>query len=178
VACHPPAPQYRPARSAGKNRGRWLTKAHLIRIAEGLFFALRHASAYCGEKDSKPKKTEHHMRQVLIAALAVMAGLTISPTLSNATPGTGLAVPAITAGDALVQKVQIFPRRYYRQYPYGAPPVVVPAIPVAPPVVVEGPDAVVVVPPPRPASCGEYRYWNGQYCVDARYNRPYLGPRP
>ena len=48
--------------------------------------------------------------------------------------------------------------------------------PVVPPVVVEQP--VIVVPPPRPASCGEYRYWNGQYCVDARYNRPYLGPRP
>jgi hypothetical protein len=47
---------------------------------------------------------------------------------------------------------------------------------VVPPVVVEQP--VIVVPPPRPASCGEYRYWNGQYCVDARYNRPYLGPRP
>jgi hypothetical protein len=42
-------------------------------------------------------------------------------------------------------------------------------------VVVEQP--VIVVPPPRPASCGEYRYY-GQYCVDARYNRPYLGPRP
>jgi hypothetical protein len=46
-----------------------------------------------------------------------------------------------------------------------------------PPVVADQP-VVVVVPPPRPASCGEYRYWNGQYCVDARYNRPYLGPRP
>src|SRR5262245_51674978 len=115
------------------------------------------------------------MRQVLIAVLAVIAGLTISATPSNATPAAGLSAPVMRADDGLIQKVQIFPRRYYRQYPYGAPPVVVPAVPVAPPVVVEAPDAVVVVPPPRPASCGEYRYWNGQYCVDARYNRPYLG---
>jgi|GEM_PF-543599 len=37
--------------------------------------------------------------------------------------------------------------------------------------------AVIVGPPPRPLSCGEYRYWNGAACVDARYNDPYLGPR-
>jgi hypothetical protein len=37
--------------------------------------------------------------------------------------------------------------------------------------------AVIVLPPPRPLSCGEYRYWDGARCVDARYNKPYLGPR-
>ena len=37
--------------------------------------------------------------------------------------------------------------------------------------------AVIFLPPPRPASCGQYRYWNGERCVDARYNDPYLGPR-
>jgi hypothetical protein len=37
---------------------------------------------------------------------------------------------------------------------------------------------VVPLPPPRPSSCGEFRFWNGQACVDARYNTPYLGPRP
>jgi len=26
-------------------------------------------------------------------------------------------------------------------------------------------------------SCGEYNYWDGERCVDARYNKPYLGPR-
>jgi hypothetical protein len=33
-------------------------------------------------------------------------------------------------------------------------------------------------PPPmplRPRSCGKYRYWNGDYCADARYERPYVG---
>lgn len=33
------------------------------------------------------------------------------------------------------------------------------------------------MPPPRPASCGKYRYWNGAFCVDARYRPPYVGPR-
>jgi len=46
---------------------------------------------------------------------------------------------------------------------------------VVPEAVVEG--APVVVVPVRPASCGEFRYWNGVACVDARYNDPYLGPR-
>lgn len=34
-----------------------------------------------------------------------------------------------------------------------------------------------VLIPLRPRSCGRYRYWNGEYCADARYERPYLGPR-
>ncbi len=34
-----------------------------------------------------------------------------------------------------------------------------------------------VAPPPRPANCGEYRYWNGEFCADARYRPPYVGPR-
>ena len=118
------------------------------------------------------------MRHVLIAALAVAAGLMVSARSSDAAPGPVLPAPQTTAENGVIQKVQIFPRRYYRQFPYAAPPVVVPApvVPVVPPAVVEQP--VVVVPPPRPASCGQYRYWNGEYCVDARYNTPYLGPRP
>ena len=31
--------------------------------------------------------------------------------------------------------------------------------------------------PARPRSCGKYRYWNGDYCADARYERPYVGPK-
>jgi hypothetical protein len=50
---------------------------------------------------------------------------------------------------------------------YGVPPVAV--VPLSPP--------VVAVVPVRPVSCGEFHYWDGERCVDARYNRPYLGPR-
>jgi len=31
--------------------------------------------------------------------------------------------------------------------------------------------------PPRPMSCGKYRYWNGEFCADARFRPPYVGPR-
>lgn len=30
----------------------------------------------------------------------------------------------------------------------------------------------------RPRSCGEYYYWDGQACVDARKYPPYVGPKP
>jgi len=33
------------------------------------------------------------------------------------------------------------------------------------------------LPPPRPANCGQYKYWNGAYCADARDEPPYVGPR-
>jgi hypothetical protein len=36
---------------------------------------------------------------------------------------------------------------------------------------------VIAIVPVRPASCGQYRYWDGARCVDARYHDPYLGPR-
>jgi hypothetical protein len=36
---------------------------------------------------------------------------------------------------------------------------------------------IVAIVPVRPVSCGEYHYWDGERCVDARYNNPYLGPR-
>jgi len=122
------------------------------------------------------------MRQVLIAMLAVTAGLIFSVGSSQATPGPVLTAPPSAVDGDMVQKVQLFPRRYYRRNgpgPYAVPPAVV----VVPPVVVETPiiDGVPVAPivvlPPRPASCGEFRYWNGVACVDARYNNPYIGPR-
>ena len=46
-----------------------------------------------------------------------------------------------------------------------------------PPATYYEPPAYEWIPPPRPASCGRYRYWNGEYCADARYRPPYVGPR-
>src|SRR5262245_2329149 len=57
--------------------------------------------------------------------------------------------------------VAYYPRPAYE---YGPPPVY-------------APEALVDLPPPRPRSCGRYRYWNGEYCADARYERPYVGPK-
>ena len=46
-----------------------------------------------------------------------------------------------------------------------------------PPAAALYPPAYEWLPPPRPVDCGEYHYWNGEYCVDARSVPPYVGPR-
>lgn len=66
-------------------------------------------------------------------------------------------------------------RRNWRRYP---PTVVVPDADVDVDVIVPGETPpLIAIEPARPASCGQYRYWDGERCVDARYNNPYLGPR-
>ncbi|HZP10124.1 hypothetical protein [Methyloceanibacter sp.] len=67
-------------------------------------------------------------------------------------------------------------RRYCRFHDCTGPDVVVVQPDTAPAVVTENPPIVAIVPA-RPVSCGEFHYWNGSACVDARYNNPYLGPR-
>jgi hypothetical protein len=112
---------------------------------------------------------------LVLTTVLIAAGIGFSAP-SGATAGLAPGATALVAPHVSFERISW--RRYYGYPgPYAVPPVVVPAPAVVPPVVVEQ-QPVVVVPPPRPASCGEYRYWNGQYCVDARYNRPYLGPRP
>jgi hypothetical protein len=59
------------------------------------------------------------------------------------------------------------PAPYYAPQSYGYQP---------PPVADYAPPGPAWLPP-RPSNCGEYRYWNGQYCADARYEPPYVGPR-
>jgi hypothetical protein len=56
---------------------------------------------------------------------------------------------------------------YVQRYGYGPPP---PAV--YPPLFFYD-----WGPPPRPTSCGKYRYWDGEACVDARFRPPYVGPR-
>jgi hypothetical protein len=107
----------------------------------------------------------------MIAGSFALAGLAPS---ANAGP-----LPAISAPDAanLVETVG-WRERYYRRYgvwPTGPRGTVVP--PAASAVVVDDDGDVVIVAPLRPASCGQYHYWNGVACVDARYNDPYLGPK-
>jgi hypothetical protein len=115
------------------------------------------------------------MRHILIAMMAFLAGLLALGVSSQAAPmPVRVAAVPVTAG--LIQKVDYW-HRYYRQHGYPPPAVVpaVPVVPVTPAPVVEG--APVVVVPARPISCGEFHYWNGVACVDARYNNPYIGPR-
>ena len=57
---------------------------------------------------------------------------------------------------------------YYRDY-RAYRPMLAPAPVYDPP--------VILLVPVRPASCGLYRYWDGERCADARFEPPYLGPR-
>lgn len=123
---------------------------------------------------------EVNMRRALLALTCVIAGsmaLSLEPERANA------------GGYDYYDYGRYAAPRYYAPAPYYPAPAyyVVPVDPyyvrpayrfVPPPVVYYAPP--VYVPPPvyvRPASCGRYRYWTGDYCADARYRRPYLGPR-
>ena len=69
---------------------------------------------------------------------------------------------------------------YYPPEYYLPPPPVVRVVPAPlppPPADYYEPPVYGWIAPPRPASCGKYRYWNGEYCADARYDPPYVGPR-
>ncbi len=119
------------------------------------------------------------MRFVLTSAAALIFGgfvLTANPTSAPAAP-----LPSIASLDAASTSVQQIDwrRRYYRQNGVW-PPVTVPRAVVEQyddAVIVEADEPVVRIIPARPVSCGEFHYWDGEHCVDARYNNPYLGPR-
>jgi hypothetical protein len=125
------------------------------------------------------------MRHVTIALTALIAGVCALSAVGEAAPGPALSAAGVTSQTGMTHEVQLFPRRYYRNHPYAVPPAAVVVTP--PPVVVPAPvvpgavplveGVPVVVVPLRPASCGEFHYWNGVACVDARYNNPYIGPR-
>ena len=123
------------------------------------------------------------MRQMFaVLAVSMLCGFGLLAAPSAAIAALGLApLPAVTP--SAVERVD-YARRFYRRNGYypGAAPVIVGAPPVvvtAPPVVVEGAPVIVEVPlaPPRPLSCGEYHFWNGVACVDARYNKVDIGPK-
>jgi hypothetical protein len=85
-------------------------------------------------------------------------------------------LPSLTSADTGPSTTHTvdWQRRYLRRYgtlPPGPPPVV------GNNVVIDADEDTVIIVPLRPASCGEFRYWNGTACVDARYNTPYLGPK-
>jgi hypothetical protein len=114
------------------------------------------------------------MRLVLsLAAAAIIAAFVPNVSTKSA---TAAPLPAITSLDAAPSAVETvgWRRRYWRRYgvwaPAGPPPAVVEED-----VIVD--DDAVIIAPVRPRSCGQFHYWNGVACVDARYNDPYLGPK-
>ena len=112
------------------------------------------------------------MRRSLIPLSAFIAGVVIAvmaPGHAGAGPQPALA--PLHAEPSIVEKAGYLRRQYRRQLRRNG--YISEATPHAPAVVG---DEVVLVPL-RPSSCGQYRYWSGARCADARYETPYIGPR-
>jgi hypothetical protein len=111
----------------------------------------------------------------VIAVASGGLGLGLSSHGAEASPSLAFSAPA--AVPSAIATVQYYARRpWWRQQG----PVVVPkeAIETDPNLAEGGLNPPVIrIVPARPTSCGEFRYWDGERCVDARYNNPYLGPR-
>lgn len=108
------------------------------------------------------------------AAILAAGGLAFGLSADSASAGPLLTMSAPSIDARVVQPVR-WRDRYYRRT--GVWPTGPRSNPAPADVVVAADGTAVIVAPLRPASCGEYRYWNGVACVDARYNDPYLGPR-
>ena len=113
----------------------------------------------------------------VLAGAGICLGVSSRDTDAAALPAVSspVAMPALT--------VETGWRRNWRRY---GPPVVIPDAAadveadaeVSEQVMVPGEmPPVIAIVPVRPASCGQYRYWDGARCVDARYHDPYIGPR-
>lgn len=116
------------------------------------------------------------MRIVLTSAAALIAGgLVFGLGADDAAAAPLPAMTSLSVDTSAVETVG-WRQRYYRRHgvwPKG-PRRAVDDVVVAP---IGGDGDAVIVAPVRPRSCGEYHYWNGVACVDARYNDPYLGPK-
>ena len=111
------------------------------------------------------------MRRSLIPLSGFIAGFAVAflaPGHAGAGPQPALAPLHAESG---VVDAGYLRRQYRRQLRRDG--YITETTPYAPAVVG---DQVVLVPA-RPSSCGQYRYWNGVRCADARYETPYIGPR-
>jgi hypothetical protein len=117
------------------------------------------------------------MRILLTSAAALVAGsLALGVGAKSVTASPVPAVTHLSADQSAVQTVG-WRERYYRRngvWPSGPRRAIDDDVVVAP---IGGDGDVVIIAPARPSSCGQYHYWNGVACVDARYNDPYLGPK-
>lgn len=114
------------------------------------------------------------MRYVLALMMTVVLGGIAS---APASAGSLLAPSASAFGPSpvMVERIDYW-RRYCRFHDCTTPQVNV-TVDAPPPVVNPDNPAIIAIVPVRPVSCGEFHYWNGSACVDARYNNPYIGPR-
>jgi hypothetical protein len=117
----------------------------------------------------------------LLMTALILGGMAWSAPAATA-PLSPPAARAFGAAPVPVERIGYW-KRYCRFHDCTGPDVVVvqpttpPAVATTPPVVATENPPIVAIVPLRPVSCGEFHYWNGSACVDARYNNPYLGPR-
>lgn len=123
-------------------------------------------------------------RALACASVLVVAATPVSNAV-NATPGLRIkmlsspqgSTPVGCRGDCEYETYYGSPRYYAAP---GANSYAVPYVGYyAPPVYAYGQPPVIMAPPViyRRPSCGQYRYWDGDRCLDARDYRPYIGPR-
>ena len=115
------------------------------------------------------------MRYVPALMTAVILG-----GIALSAPASAASVPAPSASafgpsPVMVETIDYW-RRYCKFHDCTTPQVNV-TVDAPPPVVNPENPAIIAIVPVRPVSCGEFHYWNGSACVDARYNNPYVGPR-
>lgn len=121
--------------------------------------------------------------RTIVCGLLAAASLPWLPAAATAAP-----LPSRTFASTIEKPAIEIGRRWYRDDDddddyYDLPAYDLPPPPVRvyryqpPPVVVYEPPVYGWIAPPRPSNCGKYRYWNGEYCADARYDPPYTGPR-
>jgi hypothetical protein len=115
------------------------------------------------------------MRHIFLVMAAFIGGV----LLAGGAPQSTMAAPfpqlAVGASQASAIETVGYWKRYCRYNDCSGAADVDVVVP-APVVIPENPPVIAIVPV-RPVSCGEFHYWNGSACVDARYNNPYTGPR-
>jgi hypothetical protein len=116
---------------------------------------------------------EVRLRHALILTTLISGGfgLFALPASAGPLPSASAYGPA----PGMVEHVANW-RRYCKFHDCAGPNVAV-TVDAPPPVVDPDNPAIIAIVPIRPVSCGEFHYWNGAVCVDARYNKVYVGPR-
>ncbi len=120
---------------------------------------------------SRPAR--NRLLAILAAAWATPAASAPLPAAPVAQPFGGVPVPVLVADRRYADDDYY----YSPEYDLPPPPVVRVYPDAPPPAAGYEPPVYGWLAPPRPASCGKYRYWNGEYCADARRDPPYIGPR-